>query len=585
MPVNPISMTAPTDWSAQLQEIERRRKLAELLQQQSMAPEGQQSVNGIPVANSWTQGLAKLVQAYMGQKGQTDANTQQRQLGSDYLSSMQDTLSKALQAGSGTPARPDIPVPSDEAGGGPGMIAQPAIAPDRARMAALLMGHPATQAMGMQQLGNQMNMEQLTAALGPKQPSTTTPGIQPNTGESGASLTDGLPPIGLLGAGDMGKTVFQTLAERNKPVNVRPGGTVYIPGQGPQYTAPVNGQQIKNGPTGPTMSIVPGAEQTLGALAEVKPKAEMSYSMQLMDVPVYLPGGDQTSVKMNATQAHQYQTTGQLPPEIAASIPQLRQPSSAEQPQIVPNDAQALKTAQSLMGKGPFGVATGKFDPNSAPKDNQGNAVVGRTQTQSEQIAQTGQTESVKKINEGQAKIFSDHYESSLRGVQALPMISAARQAIESGAVTGYGANFVGGLNRILSAAGFQGGKDATENTQVFAATTARQVLNIIKNLGSGSGISDADREYAAKIVGGDISLDANSIKRLLDISDTAIRNDAKWVNDQVPAYQRIGAIVQPINVDQFAGTMQKGTPAPVAVGMPFSQSDIDAELRRRGRK
>lgn len=106
-----------------------------------------------------------------------------------------------------------------------------------------------------------------------------------------------------------------------------------------------------------------------------------------------------------------------------------------------------------------------------------------------------------------------------------IPVIHEARRALDSGILTGAGANFGLKLGSVLSQAGFAGADAPVENTQVFMKTQARQVLGIIKMLGSGSGISDADREYAAGIVGGDITLNEGSLRRLLDISERAQRS------------------------------------------------------------
>lgn len=65
-----------TDYGAEAQDIERRRKMAEMLQQQSMQPIEQQT--GVPI--SWTQGLAKLLQGYNAGQGQQDATKRQQAL-------------------------------------------------------------------------------------------------------------------------------------------------------------------------------------------------------------------------------------------------------------------------------------------------------------------------------------------------------------------------------------------------------------------------------------------------------------------------------------------------------------------------
>lgn len=45
-------------------------------------------------------------------------------------------------------------------------------------------------------------------------------------------------------------------------------------------------------------------------------------------------------------------------------------------------------------------------------------------------------------------------------------------------------------------------------------ATAGRSVMGVIKNPGPGSGISDADREYAAKAMGGQTTFNKESINR-----------------------------------------------------------------------
>ena len=54
-----------TDYGVEAKDIDRQRKMAELLQQQSAAPIEERP--GVPI--SWTQGLAKMLQAYYGKQG------------------------------------------------------------------------------------------------------------------------------------------------------------------------------------------------------------------------------------------------------------------------------------------------------------------------------------------------------------------------------------------------------------------------------------------------------------------------------------------------------------------------------------
>lgn len=71
-----------SDYATEQGDIERRRKYAELLQQQAQEPLAtNQMAGGWAVPISWTQGLAKGLQAYMGGKGIKDATAEQKALG------------------------------------------------------------------------------------------------------------------------------------------------------------------------------------------------------------------------------------------------------------------------------------------------------------------------------------------------------------------------------------------------------------------------------------------------------------------------------------------------------------------------
>ena len=65
-----------TDYGVEAKDIDRQRKMAELLQQQSAAPIEERP--GVPI--SWTQGLAKMLQAYYGKQGIDEATQKERDL-------------------------------------------------------------------------------------------------------------------------------------------------------------------------------------------------------------------------------------------------------------------------------------------------------------------------------------------------------------------------------------------------------------------------------------------------------------------------------------------------------------------------
>lgn len=107
---------------------------------------------------------------------------------------------------------------------------------------------------------------------------------------------------------------------------------------------------------------------------------------------------------------------------------------------------------------------------------------------------------------------------------RAITIIHDSRASLDKGAFTGFGANVALGFGRILSQAGFDAAKDPVANTQAYASNIGNLVGQVIKQFGSGTGLSDADRQYAMKIAGGDMTLDEGALRKLLDIHEKANR-------------------------------------------------------------
>ena len=114
---------------------------------------------------------------------------------------------------------------------------------------------------------------------------------------------------------------------------------------------------------------------------------------------------------------------------------------------------------------------------------------------------------------------------------------------MKSGMITGAGADFLVNLNQSLKTVGIDAGyADAAANSQAFTANMAGNVGKLIKQFGAGTGLSDADREFAKDMAGGRISLDAKAINRILDINERAARNvitrhnkDVKGIKTNIP--------------------------------------------------
>lgn len=110
-----------------------------------------------------------------------------------------------------------------------------------------------------------------------------------------------------------------------------------------------------------------------------------------------------------------------------------------------------------------------------------------------------------------------------------LPEAKTARQSIKNtndlikmmdqGIITGWGAPVFVGVSKALNQMGIDLPWDEeTTNTQAYMAAAGKQVAQEITAFGSSTALSDADREYAAKIAGGDISIDERALRKLFNI-------------------------------------------------------------------
>jgi hypothetical protein len=164
--------------------------------------------------------------------------------------------------------------------------------------------------------------------------------------------------------------------------------------------------------------------------------------------------------------------------------------------------------------------------------------------------------------------------------VKALENLSEAQKLINSGIITGTGAEYLVNFgNFAQSRLGIDTGKGAVANTQAFASTMGTQVGQIIKQFGSGTGLSDADREYAEKIVGGKITLTEAAIKKLIGINKKAFENVITNYNkkaDQVMGRPEAKGLPYDLRVDynKQPSVMQELPPASSAKGRIVKRSD-----------
>jgi hypothetical protein len=160
------------------------------------------------------------------------------------------------------------------------------------------------------------------------------------------------------------------------------------------------------------------------------------------------------------------------------------------------------------------------------------------------------------------------------RGI--IDTVQQGRQLLQSGTITGFGAEALTQIGAALNQIGINFAEDAVANTQAFAANMAQNVGRIIKQFGAGTGLSNADREYAEKMAGGKITLDRKAIERILDINERAARNVIGAHNRRV---QGIKTNV-PLTVE-----MPPGPPAaaPIPSAPAAAATDVSAERANAG--
>lgn len=206
-----VSFTLPSPYQAEMADIARRQRMAELMQQQAFQPAETFSYNGIQARTSPLTGLAKALQGYMAVKTQKDLANEQKALGEKYRSQLAEEGSQFLKALRGTPAiegtegvpeqkfiptsediadnprllsnvnpqqqaamnmgqMPELTVPAQR-----GLPAQPAVGPDLARALQLSMGsvNPMVQSAGGGILSNMLKGPE--SAFGKIDPKDYTP--------------------------------------------------------------------------------------------------------------------------------------------------------------------------------------------------------------------------------------------------------------------------------------------------------------------------------------------------------------------------------------------------------------------------
>jgi hypothetical protein len=141
---------------------------------------------------------------------------------------------------------------------------------------------------------------------------------------------------------------------------------------------------------------------------------------------------------------------------------------------------------------------------------------------------------------------------------------------VESGALTGTAAERKLQIARLFNITG-NGPEETIKKTELLISSLGQNVLDNIKasGLGAGQGFTDSDREFLKNVVGGSIELNPKTLSELARLQKLSNqRNVERW-------NKRVGEIDPNVRKDMGY--------KPVELGNTYSQSEIRAELKRRG--
>lgn len=130
-------------------------------------------------------------------------------------------------------------------------------------------------------------------------------------------------------------------------------------------------------------------------------------------------------------------------------------------------------------------------------------------------------------------KLATDEFANAAGGVNTIQKVQEARRALNaSGGIVSGDLTAPVRLASLKVASDFFGlDSQAAENTEVFQAQMKELVLPKVKQLGTGNSISNADREFIEKAIGGSIELTEGAIRRILNIMERGTRNEILRAN------------------------------------------------------
>jgi hypothetical protein len=135
-----------------------------------------------------------------------------------------------------------------------------------------------------------------------------------------------------------------------------------------------------------------------------------------------------------------------------------------------------------------------------------------------------------------------------------LQVMDNGKKLLDKGIISGFAAEPRLALARALNTVGADNASTIA-NTEAYISNMGTQVGSIIKQFGSGTGLSNADREYAEKIVGGKITLNEQSMRQIIDINERMAKAKIRLYNKALEkgagAFPDIKKLYEPVQLNE----------------------------------
>lgn len=147
------------------------------------------------------------------------------------------------------------------------------------------------------------------------------------------------------------------------------------------------------------------------------------------------------------------------------------------------------------------------------------------------------------KLTDGLVDNFLELHDLATAGQKILTINETSLDVLDEGIVSGFTAPIQLEIMRIGKELGLlpESMEDAVAATELFVISRSKQVLPLIKALGSGTAISNRDLEFISNVVAGDFSLDEETIREVIRIEQVYATDAIEKSNQALDTLNRVG--------------------------------------------